>query len=64
MTDREHDRAKALAEREQELREQAEILARHPAGEEFDPDAIRVIPDVDEDGNIVEPVVSTEHDEV
>lgn len=62
MTDREHDRAKALAEREQELREQAELLARRPAGEEFDPDAIRVIPEVDEDGNIVEPVAPGEQE--
>ena len=54
MTDREQDQAEALAEREQGLLEHADLLARHPVGEEFDPDAIRVVPNVDEDGNLVE----------
>lgn len=62
MTDREQDQALALAEREQELREHAEMLARRPVGEEFDPDAVRVIPELDEDGNIVEPVVPDEQE--
>lgn len=54
MTDREQDQAEALAERDQSLVQDAEILARRPVGEEIDPDAIRVVPDIDEDGNIIE----------
>lgn len=54
MTDREQDQAEALAERKRTLIERAEDVARRPVGEEFDPDAIRQVPDVDEDGNVVD----------
>jgi TFIIF-interacting CTD phosphatase-like protein len=54
MTDREQDQAEALAEREQSLLEHADLIIRRPVGEEFDPDAIRVVPHIDEDGNLIE----------
>lgn len=54
MTDREQDQAEALAERERTLVERAEDVVRRPVGEEFDPDAIRRVPDVDEDGNVID----------
>lgn len=54
MTDREQDQAEALAEREHGLLDDDEVLVRRPVGEEFDPDAIRVVPNIDEDGNLIE----------
>ena len=60
MTDREQDQAEALAERERTLYERAADAARRPVGEEIDPDALRQVPDVDEDGNIVDDIVIDE----
>lgn len=54
MTDREQDLAEALAEREQTLWDRTEDVERRPIGEEIDPDAFRVVPHLDEDGNIIE----------
>lgn len=58
MTDREQDLAEVLAERERMLLEDFEEVTPPPVGEEFDPDALRVVPDVDEDGNIVDEVIA------
>ena len=60
MTDHEQERAEALAERERTLHERAEDVARRPVGEEFDPDAIRQVPYVDEEGEVVEDVIIDE----
>lgn len=54
MTDREQDQAEALAERERTPTEGTEDIERRPVGEEFDPDALRPLPQVDEEGNIIE----------
>lgn len=55
MTDRDQERHEALRERERTLEERAEDVRRRPVGEEFDPDSIRLVPHVDEDGELVEP---------
>lgn len=55
MTDREQERAEALAERERTLQERAEDVLRRPVGEEFDPDSTRQVPHLDEDGEVVDP---------
>ena len=59
MTDREQDQAEALAERERTPVEDIEEIARRPVGEELDPDSVRQVPLVDEDGNIIEDDVAS-----
>lgn len=54
MTDREQDQAEVLAERKRAPGEGVEDIERRPVGEEFDPDALHPVPQVDEDGNVVE----------
>lgn len=55
MTDRDRERYEALKERERTLQERAEDVRRRPAWEEFDPDSIRQVPHLDEDGELVDP---------